>query len=138
MDQVHPEGDRREDLRVTIPDDPAWIAIVEVRGYRGGAQVKDLMRLARFRSRFRTETGAEPDASWYVVNQFLGVDPGGRQRVLSGNPDEVSEFAADDGLVIDTRELFRLVNAVNAGALALGDARDILRSGRGVFKQSAT
>ncbi|MGK4593911.1 hypothetical protein [Amycolatopsis sp. w19] len=32
MDQVHPEGDRREDLRVQGPDRPGGEAIVEMKG----------------------------------------------------------------------------------------------------------
>jgi len=46
-------GDRREDLRITDPDRAAWIAIVEVRGYKRGAQVNDLLRISRFVTRDR-------------------------------------------------------------------------------------
>jgi hypothetical protein len=55
--EIASEGDRREDLRVQDPDNPDWIAIVEVRGYKRGAQLNDLLRIARFVIRFAAEAG---------------------------------------------------------------------------------
>jgi len=134
MDAKQPANDRREDLRVTAPGDSEWIALVEVRGYRNGAQLSDLMRLGRFRGRYLKETGREPTACWYIVNQFVGVDPGSRQKPLGGNLDEVHEFATDGGLIIDTRDLFALWNAIESGTLTPNDARSMLRESRGVFE----
>jgi hypothetical protein len=89
-DAVVPAGTPRlEDLRVTSPqDDPNWVAIAEIRGYTGGAALNDLLRINRFKQNFRDEMGRYPDRSWYLVNQFIGRDPGSPPRVLEAHPVE--------------------------------------------------
>jgi hypothetical protein len=69
-----------------------------------------------------------------VVNQFMGRDPGNRLRALGGNPDEVREFAAGGGVVIDTRDLFALWNAIKAGKLSADEARAILTKTTGFYE----
>jgi hypothetical protein len=66
MDKVYPEGDRREDLQITVEEVPDWIALVEVRSYRGGAQSSDLLRIGRFSKRYLKDTGKErmSQSSW--------------------------------------------------------------------------
>ena len=78
MDEIYPAGDRREDLQVTTSEVSDWIVLVEVRGYRGGAQLRDLLRIQRFRTRYLRDNHKDVSALWYVVNQFSEQDPGSR------------------------------------------------------------
>ncbi|MGX5653620.1 hypothetical protein ACWKWC_02465 [Geodermatophilus nigrescens] len=126
-------GDRREDLRVVDPDAHDWIALSEVRGYGKGAQLNDLLRIGRFVARFLKEQQREPDATWYIVNHFVGSDPGSRPRPLQSNPDEVETFAEGGGLVVDTADLFRLRMSVRRGEQSPDNARRMLREARGRF-----
>ena len=71
-----------------------------------------------------------------MVNQFSGRDPGNRLKALGGNPDEVREFAAGGGVVIDTRDLFALWNAVKVGDISDVDARSLLIKTTGIFEFS--
>jgi hypothetical protein len=127
-------GDKLEDLRVLDPDDGSWTSLVEVRGYSRGAALNDLLRIGRFESRYVQETGSLPSAVWYVVNQFLAIDPSARAQPLASSPNEVETFADNGGLVIDTRGLFRLVMSVRAGDLVPAEARAKLKETVGVFK----
>ncbi|MEO9322089.1 hypothetical protein ABFT23_01280 [Nocardioides sp. C4-1] len=132
-DEEHAKkGDLLEDLRVADPDDPGWLALAEVRGYGGGAKVSDLMRIDRFVLRYALAEGKPPSARWYVVNQLLNSDPGTRQAPLTSNPEEVAAFAESGGMVLDTRDLFRLREAVLRGDVDPGDARARLKQ-PGVF-----
>jgi hypothetical protein len=132
-DLVNPPSDRLEDLWVTSPlDDPNWIASVEVRGYSGGAALSDLLRIAgRFAPRFSATTGRPPSRSWYIVNQLIGRDPLTRPQVLAGHPNELAEFASQDGMAMDTADLFTLVRNVELGRFDRDDVRHMLAAGIG-------
>lgn len=78
MDEVAVKGDLLEDLRVTDPDEPGWIALAEVRGYKGGAQLHDLLRISRFVNRFLRSTGDEPSALGKLRDLFERLE----QRAL--------------------------------------------------------
>jgi hypothetical protein len=135
MDEKLPPGSPKvEDLRLTDPDELAWTNITEVRGYTAGAKVSDFQRIARFAGLYLQQTGAFPKSSWYLVNQFLDADPDTRQPPLLGAEDDVRVFAENGGLVIDTRELFRLVRGVQEERISPADARRMLRTATGVFK----
>jgi hypothetical protein len=133
-EELPPNSQRIEDLRLSDPDEPNWTNITEVRGYTGGAKVSDLQRIGRFAGLYLRENGAFPTSRWYLVNQFLDADPDTRQPPLLGAEDDVQVFAEDGGLVIDTRDLFQLVRAVEDGRMSRADARRLLRSSTGVFK----
>ena len=123
-----------EDLRLSDPDEPAWTNITEVKGLTGGAKLSDLQRFGRYAGLFLRRTGEFPKSRWYLVNQFLGADPDTRPPPLVGAEDDVQVFAEDGGLVIDTRELFQLVRAVEQGRIDQAAARRLLRSSTGVFQ----
>lgn len=135
MDNLdRPGAVRREDLRVTSPDISGWVAVVEVKGYtRGSAKVNDLLKLGRYRTEYLKETGSEPSAVWYVVNQFVGDDPSTRPPMLSSDESTLETFAEDSGLAIDTADLFRLWMAVKIGHLTPEEARSRLVQARGRF-----
>jgi hypothetical protein len=125
MDQERPEDDRLEDLRVSPPDRPEWVALVEIKGYlRSRGKAEDVINLtARFGRRFREAEKRDPDAYWYVVNHEMGVDPEARKLVFEGSDGELRSFASAGGLAIDTRDLFCLWRAVRLGNLSADEAR---------------
>jgi len=133
MDEIYPAGDRREDLQIAAPEVPGWLALVEVRGYRGGAQLRDLLRIQRFRTRYLKDNDKDVDALWYIVNQFSEGDPGSRLPVLASNEPELEAFAEDGGLAIDTANLFRLWMDVRSGQLKVEEARSKLMQAGGRF-----
>jgi hypothetical protein len=128
------EGDHLEDLRVTDPDAPGWIALVEVKGYSKGAKTEALTQFLRFQKRHQQRTGRVADAEWYVVNQFRGRDPATRQLVLNGKDADVEAFGSGGGLVLDTVELFRLRSDVRGGKRTAAEARNALRTATGRWK----
>jgi hypothetical protein len=135
MDAVFPPGDRREDLRVHDGD---WTAIAEVKGYKDGAKSGDLPRIQRFVTRYLRDEKHEPDAAWYVVNQFKDESPEARQEALRSQPDDLAAFAESPGLVIDTRDLLRLWLAVQRGDIDPSTARSLLKSSSGLFSYIPT
>jgi hypothetical protein len=138
MDPKWPEGDKREDLRVHETSRPGWVAIVEVRGYRRGAQLTDLIRLhSRFRSRYQVDEGTLPNATWLITNHFIEDDPESREAVLRSNQAEIDAFGADGALVIDSVDLFRLWTAVIANRISKVDARNALVAASGRFSPPA-
>ena len=103
------DGDKLEDLQLRDPAAPAWVCLIEVRGYGGGAKVTDLLRIGRFCERYAAATGAEPTSRWYIANHFRNDPPEHRAPPLAPNPSEVAVFAGAGGLVIDSRALFQLL-----------------------------
>lgn len=131
--EIADKGDRREDLRIRDPGNPDWVVIAEVRGYKRGAQLNDLLRIARLVTRFVSETGKKPSASWYIVNHNFGQDPAIRPDPLVSNPSEVRTFAEDGGLVIDSRYLFRVTMDVRSGLVDPAAARAKLITSTGTL-----
>jgi hypothetical protein len=132
--QIEPGTAKLEDLQVHDPTDTSWSNITEVKGYsNGGARTADLA-FERFARAFAIKTGAYPDSRWYVINQMFNADPDERPAPFAGGATDVAMFAELGGLVIDTRELFKLVSAVEAGELLPHRARESLRGATGVFK----
>jgi hypothetical protein len=125
--------EKLEDLRVKDASAPDWVALVEVKGYGKGAQTGALTQFFRFERRYRQRTGRQPDALWYIANQFKDRDPATRQKILQSNEADVSNFADVGGLVLDTVELFHLLDAVRSGYITAGDARRSLRETTGRF-----
>jgi hypothetical protein len=137
-DEQATKGDLLEDLRVeAMYKGRRWVALVEVRGYKRGAQLNDLLRISgRFLKRYMQENGgAIPDALWYVVNHDIETPPGKRQNALSSNKKEVQTFAEDSlGLVVDTTTLFQLRTRVEDGSMTPDEARELLISSTGYFE----
>lgn len=126
-------GDRLQDLLVRDPAHVGWVALVEVKGYTGGAKTAGITQLLRFQARYTVANGRSADALWYIPNQFLARDPGERPLVLSSAEEDVNIFAEDGGLVIDTLGLFRLLIRVRRHDMTAQTARDALRAQTGQF-----
>ena len=133
VDQSTAPGSRLEDLRAIDPKTD-WIAVIEVRGYAsGGAKSVDLLRVQRFGGRYMSSEGKPPSAIWYVINQMAQRPPEERPVPFISQPDDLAEFAESGGVVIDTRDLFKLSLATEEGALTPEDARQLLMDARGLF-----
>ncbi|GEC10757.1 hypothetical protein SSP24_84120 [Streptomyces spinoverrucosus] len=125
--------DHLEDLHITDSDAPGWIALGEVKGYSRGAKTEGLTQFLRFNMRYTARSGRNPDACWYIVNQFIKRDPSTRQRVLHGKDEDLKAFGSANGLVIDTVQLFQMLRRVRDGALTAKAARELLRNASGRF-----
>jgi hypothetical protein len=131
--ELAPGQAKHEDLRVSDLGDPDWTNITEVKGHRGGGRANELYEMARHAATYLQRFDAEPVSRWYVCNQMRGDDPEGRPDLLPGADLMVESFAADGGLVLDTRDLFQLVRRVEEGELAAELAREMLRAQTGRF-----
>jgi hypothetical protein len=123
-----------EDLRVTDPD-TSWEALAEVKGYVGGGKTSDFQKINRFVGIYQAQnSGSLPDATWYVVNQFLSRPPDTRPQLMEGQAEDVEVFAESvNGVLVDTRDLFMLERRVAAGELTPEAARRMLASAKRVF-----
>ncbi|MFJ7105010.1 hypothetical protein [Streptomyces albogriseolus] len=125
--------DHLEDLHITDPDRPGWIALGEVKGYTRGAKTEGIAQFLRFNMRFADREKRSPDANWYIVNQFLNRDPSTRQKALHGKDGDIAAFGAAKGLVIDTVELFKLLVRFQDGKITAEEARRLLVESTGRF-----
>jgi hypothetical protein len=134
---VRPDEERAASKEALLEDlevlDEEWNTLAEVRGYTRGAKTSDLQRIERFVGHYVRRTGHLPSARWYVVNHLLAQPPDGRPAVLRGAEEDVALFAEAQGLVIDTRDLYRLRRAVADGRTTAEWARNLLRSSAGVL-----
>lgn len=123
-----------EDLRVVDPG-TSWQALAEVKGYGGGGKTGDFQKIGRFIGIYQSENnGSLPDATWYVVNQFLGMPPDARPLLMEHQAEDVNVFAETaNGVLIDTRDLFLLCQRVARDELAKDEARRMLMDARRRF-----
>ena len=122
-----------EDLQFTAPELADSVGLIEVRGYKGGAAVSDLQRIARFAINFTEQNGKRPGRLWYIVNQFIGRTPGDRPRPLTSHAADVEQFAESSGLAVDTADLLKLWIRVECGEVSQHEARRLLLDASGVF-----
>lgn len=126
MDEHWPDGDRREDLRVFVDDDPDWVAIVEVKGAKNGARETEVQNFGRWAERFILDEQRLPSARWFVTNHQRQQDPAARQEAFANKPAVLETFAKSGGTVIDTRALFDLVRLVQEKPSRADQARTLL------------
>lgn len=131
LDALVSEGvAKTADLLVSEDD---WSAIVEVKGYAKGAKSNDLMDVMKHRRAYERRHGCVAGRMWYVANIFRTQSPESRPEIFAGADDQLDSFADPDGLVIDTRELFDLLNQVESGAVSPSAARAVLKNSTGRF-----
>ncbi|HEX8095072.1 hypothetical protein [Jatrophihabitans sp.] len=109
MDDVWAADARREDFRITDPDEPGWLAIGEAKGFIKGVSESGLMNLMKYTTMYASEEKQAPQRQWYLANYFLREDPATRPQALNGRDDVIAAFAGAGGLLIDTRDLFALL-----------------------------
>lgn len=118
-------GKKREDLQVRDGD---WVALVEVKGYRGAAKSNDLQQVAAAGTQYALSTGSASNALWYVPNAFREVDPAQRETALANRDEDLAAFGEHHhGCLIDTRDLFTLRQRVALGELEPDVARESLK-----------
>jgi hypothetical protein len=125
---------KQEDLRVLLGD---WICLAEIKGYaRRNARATDLLQLGKAVETFILREKRIPDARWYIVNQSYSTPPADRRRPLQGT--DLGTFEASGGLVIDTRDLFQLREAVRLRKLDQVEAQQLLKSATGILEYPAS
>ena len=85
--------------------------------------MRDLMRAKDYRLLYLQKHGTSSHTQWHVVNANRTADPSARQVLFEGHDDAIDGFG---GLIIDTRDLFRLVRDVERGTISDQAARDLL------------
>lgn len=133
MDDVWPADARREDFRISDPDEPGWLAIGEAKGFTKGVSESGLMNLMKYTTIFVNEEQKAPQRQWYFANQFLREDPTTRPRALNGRDDVVAAFAGAGGLLIDTRDLFVLLMEARQHPERHSEVRASMRAMTGRF-----
>lgn len=105
---------KREDLRLSLQNnDNNWEAIVEVRGYsKSAGKTSDFQRLDRFAKLYQEEKGQFPDKQIYVVNGEIDLLPPQRQEILASADEDITVFAENDGLIISTIDLYKVVKDI--------------------------
>lgn len=125
---------KREDLQVRVGSDPGWTALVEVKGKARGAAVRDVIQLAKAGAIYASKNGRLPDGEWYVINANNTQPPSDRPVPLGTSKEDVDHHAKVDNLVvIDTRELFVLLRAVDSGVMEPALARKSLIAATGIY-----
>ncbi|MFC4372196.1 hypothetical protein [Citricoccus nitrophenolicus] len=104
------QSSKKEDLRITHPTlgGPNWVCLAEVKGFTRGAKANVIQQIQKAAGIFEGVNGNPPSALWYVVNHHRNDPAQTRPKALKSNPDELALFAADNGLVVDTKWLFQL------------------------------
>ncbi|WP_156751315.1 hypothetical protein [Mycobacterium sp. 1245111.1] len=127
-----------EDLRVSDPDS-SWVALAEVKGYTGGGKAGDFGKIGRFVGLYQARNDDElPDATWYVVNQFLDRAPDRRPLLMELQAEDVDMFVDNfNGVLVDTRDLFVLDRRVARGEVSAADARALLMNAERRFTLDA-
>ena len=130
-------GMKREDLQIRHQDlatGEAWMCLVEVKGTAGGAQSGWLGQSNHQVEVYARRINEWPDARWVIANTERGKDPGARSDLFTNNNAlDVETYGEAGGLVVPTRDLFRLVRDVQAGAVSPEEARRTLMSATGVW-----
>ena len=136
MDNEKQSSDQRlEDFRVTDPAAPGWVAVVEVKGFSGGAKSNPMTRIGQFCERMALKEGRLPDRRWYIANQYRDTPPGQRAPILRAAKEDVELFTEAGGAIFDTLSLFKLHQLVESGDLGREDARRLMREATGIFDQ---
>jgi hypothetical protein len=118
--ELQDDQPKREDLRVTIPSDDRWVALVEVKGYGKGAKTNDLRQIRNQRDNFISETGEPPDATWWVMNENRQISDPSLRPALGADVDAQSTLV--ETTVIRTTDLFQLWRQVVSGSVSQDDA----------------
>jgi hypothetical protein len=131
MDKVH-TASRREDFRLSDPGDSEWLAICEVKGYKGGAGLDALRQVEHHAGLFARDEGKLP-SKWVIINAQRLQDPGTREVPYVTRTDDIGSLEDTGGLVVDTRALFEALQLVEGGLRSRDEVRALLRESTGVL-----
>jgi hypothetical protein len=133
MDETWPDDARREDFRITDPDEPGWLALGEAKGFTKGVAESGIVNLMKYATMYASEEQRPPTRQWYLANHFLREDPTTRPQALNGRDDVIDAFADAGGLLIDTRDLFAVLVETRRDPARKAEARAAMRAKTGRF-----
>lgn len=133
--EIGPHEAKREDLRLTLPDESRWEAIVEIKGYSKGVKTNDAEKVRRHRDRYSDEKGGTPDITLWLVNEYRLMDP-------STRPATNRKVGTDSRLIgavcVLTTDLYRLWVLVQTGDLKASDVvQELIDAPPGMWKPAA-
>ena len=134
MDDHHDAktGAKLEDLRISDPTVPGWVALAEVKGYTKGAKVSEVARIAgRPATAFAIEAGRAPDAVWHIINHWRNLPPSQRPKAIGNDDVDLQPLRDAEGCLIDSRDLFRAWKAVAGDEAGADDVRASMRKALG-------
>ena len=120
-----PDESNREDLRLTVPGDDEWEAIVEVKGFPNDTKSSEARQVREYRDLYRDENGRFPDMTLWITNPHRRKDPSSRPPP---NPalDEVTRVA--ETVHIQTVDLFPIWRDVAEDRMESDDAIHLIQS----------
>ena len=120
--ELRQDEPKREDLRLTLRDDPGWQAMVEVKGYTSGTRTNDARQIREHHDRYIEDEDRRPDLTIWLANPYRRMDPSSRPA-----PDQnVKDAAENTGAVhVLAPDLYRTWALVKAGGL---DAETVIQS----------
>lgn len=125
-----PGEPRLEDLRITLPGRKDWTVLAEVKGYKNDAKVNDLQQLpGRPLRKFMEETKLPPSSLWHIVNTRIEENPSARKRAHHHfNQEDTTLIAEHEGLILETRDLFEAVKAIQRGDHTAEELREAIEA----------
>lgn len=131
-DQTAPGQPKLEDLRITDPADPGWVALAECKGLAKGAQARAIVQLTnRPVHAYRATHENGPDALYYIVNHNMAAAPSERPEPLESDPTSISLLAEYGGAVVDSRALLLAQVSALADPTKAPQLREAMRTSRG-------
>lgn len=134
-DRMQPNEAKHEDLRLTLNGQPAWEAIVEIKGYAKGIRTNDASQIRRHREHYVVEKNRLPDLTLWLANPFRRDDPAARPA-----PDKSVHTNAEivDTVCMLTTDLYRLWQRVMDGECEAGEAvRQLVEAEPGLWRPPA-
>ncbi len=132
MDLEWEPKERREDFRITDPDDADWMVLGDATGVTGNAKGGKMAVLQSYVTKYVHEEKPEKiPGMWYLLNREIERDPMQRSTIL--RTDEIQPFAALQGLILDTTALFVLLRHAQTWPDAKPAIREYLRTSVGLI-----
>lgn len=131
MDLEWENKERREDFRITDPDDPQWLVLGDATGVSGNAKGGKMAVLQGYVTKYVFDE--KPDSipgMWYLLNREIDKDPNVRSTILRA--DEIEPFAAQQGLILDTTALYVLLRHAHDQPEDGSSIREYLRTSVGL------
>ncbi|MBO0611094.1 hypothetical protein [Myceligenerans salitolerans] len=130
---VIPDGQPKyEDLRISDPSEPGWVALAECKGLTKGAKAGAVRQLStRPVHAFVLEQKRAPDALYYIVNHTISTPPPDRPEPLDADAPTISLLAEQGGAVIDSRALLQAQITALLDPQAKPKLRAAMRESRG-------
>ena len=114
MDLIRQGQPKREDLRLTLPNDSEWEAMAEVKGSNSGTKTNDTRQIREQRDLFIADRGKAPNLTLWLCNPHRTRDPSSRRSP----GDNVREAAENIGAVhVLVPDLYKQWARVAAGEL---------------------